>query len=145
MSACLAMAAETSPATAETAAAPKTVTITSRTMEADNRAHTAVFTGDVVADMDGTVIHSEQMEVFYSGESGQVERIVCTGGVKVIKESRVILSDRATYFGDEEKIAFQGDPRIMEGENLVTGSTIVYFPNADRLIVEDSRVYMQSQ
>jgi len=138
-------AAEPEPVTGGVTAAPKTVTITSRTMEADNRAHRAVFSGDVVADMEGTRIQSEQMEVFYNGESGQVERILCSGEVKVIKDARVILADEATYSGEEEKITFHGSPRIMEGENLVTGSTIVYYPKADRLIVEDSRVYMQTQ
>lgn len=125
--------------------AQKAVIITSRNMEADNRAHRAVFSGDVVADMEGTLIQSDRMEVLYNGDSGQVETILCTGGVKVTRDARVILSDEATYSGAEEKITFRGEPRIMEGNNLVTGTLIVYYPKADRLVVEDSRVYMQAR
>jgi len=125
--------------------ARRPVVITSKTMEADNRRHRAVFTGQVVAEADGMSIQAERMEVSYNAETGQVERIVCGGGVRVIREGRAILSEEAVYDGQEEKISFSGDPRIMEGDNLVTGSSILYYPKTDRLIVENSRVYMQAR
>jgi len=123
----------------------KPVVITAKTMDADNLSHKALFVGDVVAKSDGVTVYADRMEVFYSEETGQIIRIDYEGGVKMIKNKRAIVSDRATYYGDEEKIDFRGDPRILEGDNLVTGSVIFYYPSKDRLVVKDSRVYMHSK
>ncbi len=123
----------------------KPVVITAKTMDADNLAHKALFVGDVVAESDGVTVYADRMEVFYSEDTGQIIRIEYEGAVKMIKDKRAIVAERATYYGAEEKIDFRGDPRILEGDNLVTGSKIFYYPSKDRVVVEDSRVYMHNK
>lgn len=123
----------------------KPVVITAKTMDADNLAHKALFVGDVVAKSDGVTVYADRMEVFYSEDTGQIIRIEYEGTVRMIKDKRAIIAERATYYGDEEKIDFRGDPRILEGDNLVTGSKIFYYPSKDRLVVKDSRVYMHNK
>jgi len=125
--------------------AKKPVVITAKTMDADNLANKALFVGDVVAKSDGVTVYADRMEVFYSEDSGQIIRIEYEGSVRMIKDKRSIVAERATYYGDEEKIDFRGDPRILEGDNLVTGSKIFYYPSKDRLVVKDSRVYMHNK
>lgn len=119
------------------------VVITSRTMEADNQARKARFSGEVTAKTESAVIHADRMDVFYSDDSGRITKIECAGNVRVVRGERAIVSDSAIFFGDEERMEFSGNPRIIEGENLVSGSRITYYPKSDKLTVEESRVYMK--
>jgi lipopolysaccharide export system protein LptA len=119
------------------------ITVTSERLTADNKAHTALFEGSVVAKTETTFIYSDRMLVHYS-DSGKVIKIEAAGHVKLIKGDRIITSDAATYYADDqERIVFIGEPRAMEGKNVVTGTKMTYFMKDDRSIVENSKVFME--
>lgn len=118
------------------------ITITSSTLTADNKAHTALFEGSVVAKTDATTIYSDKMLVYYS-EGGKVTKIEADGHVKLIKGERVITSDEATYLANDEKVIFTGQPKAVEGNNMVTGTKMIYLMKEDRSIVENSKVFME--
>ena len=92
------------------------IVITSASLTADNKAHTALFEGSVIAKTDTMTIYSDKMLVYYS-EAGAVTRIDSEGHVKVITGERVITSAVATYFAEEDKVVFTGEPRATEGGN----------------------------
>jgi lipopolysaccharide export system protein LptA len=119
-------------------------TITASTLTADNKARTALFEGSVVAKNDAITIQSDRMLVHYA-EAGKVTKIEATGHVKVIKGERIITSDDATYFADEEKVIFTGHPRAMEGGNVVSGTKMIYLVKEDRSIVENSKVFIENR
>jgi lipopolysaccharide export system protein LptA len=119
-------------------------TITASTLMADNKARTAVFEGSVVAKNDDITINSDKMLVYYA-EDGKVTKIEAAGHVKVIKGERVITSDEATYFTEEEKVVFTGKPRAMEGGNVVSGTKMTYFMKEDRSVVENSKVFIENK
>jgi lipopolysaccharide export system protein LptA len=121
------------------------ITITSETLTADNMAHTALFENKVVAKTTNLTIQSDKMLVFYNETGGDVTKIEATGNVKVIKEARIITSQEATYFAEEEKVVFTGEPRAMDGDNVVSGTKIVYFTGNDRYLVENSKVVLKSK
>jgi lipopolysaccharide export system protein LptA len=131
-------------------AAPKTlvkgpITITSATLTADNRAHTALFEKDVIAKTPNMTIYADSMLVFYTEQGGNVTKIEAAGNVKLYKDSRVITAQKATYFADQDKVVFTGEPRAVDGENVVTGSTMTYFIAEDRSYVEHSKVFMKNK
>jgi len=119
------------------------VVITSETFTADNKTNTAVFEGAVVATLEDITIHSERMIIYYDSSKGNIKRIHATGGVKVHRDDSVIFSKDAIYLGKEEEIIFTGEPRLVDGENVVTGTRIIYLLNDDRAIVEGSRVVLK--
>ena len=121
------------------------VTITSETLTADNKAHTALFENRVVAVTSDLTIHSDKMLVFYKEDSGEVTKIEATGNVRVLRESRIITAKAATYYADEEKVIFTGEPRAMDGDNVVTGTKITYFMDNDRFQVENSKVILKNK
>ena len=121
------------------------ITITSETLTADNKAHTALFENKVVAKTTDLTIYSDKMLVFYNETGGEVTKIEATGNVKVLKETRIITSNEATYFAGEEKVVFTGEPRAMDGDNVVSGSKIVYFTGTDRFWVENSKVVLKNR
>jgi len=57
----------------------------------------------------------------------------------------LITADKAVYYADEAKVVFSGNPRAMDGENVVTGSVMTYFIDEDRSIVENSKVYLKNR
>jgi len=119
-------------------------TITASTLTADNKSRTALFEGSVVAKNDTLTIHSDRMLVHYT-EDGKVTKIEAAGHVKVVKGERIITSDEAAYFTDEEKVVFTGSPRAMEGGNVVSGTKMVYFMKEDRSVVENSKVFIENK
>lgn len=121
------------------------ITITSERLTADNQARKALFEVSVVARTTDTTIYCDRMLVYYEKDTGNVKRIDSSGNVKFIKENRVITSREATYYADGEKIIFTGEPRAVEGENVVTGTRMTYFMNEDRFFVEDSKVFLSKK
>ena len=123
----------------------KTITITSETLTADNKNSTAVFEGSVIAKTDDITIYSDKMIVFYNDAENNVKKINATGNVKVHNKERVIFSKEASYIKNEEKIIFTGSPKAIEGDNVITGTQIIYFLKDDRALVEGSRVILQDK
>jgi len=120
------------------------ITITSKMLTADNKARTALFEHSVVARTTDVTIYAEKMLVHYDN-SGNVTKLDAGGGVKLIKENRVITSQEATYYAGEEKVIFTGEPRAVDGENVVTGRIMTYLMNEDCFIVEDSKVFLTNK
>lgn len=121
------------------------ITITSETLTADNKAHQATFEKNVIARTSEMTIYSDRMVVSYKEEGGEVTRIEATGNVRLHKENRLITAQSADYFADEEKVVFTGEPRAMDGENVVTGSKMTYYIKEDRSVVEKSKVVMKGK
>ena len=121
------------------------ITITSDRLTADNQTHTALFENSVVARTTDMTIYADRMLVYYDKDTGSVTKIEAAGGVKLIKENSVITSKEATYYADEEKVIFTGEPRAVEGENVVTGSKMTYLINEDRFLVESSKVFLKKK
>ena len=121
------------------------INITSETLTADNKAHTALFEKNVVAKTTDLTIHADKMLVYYKEDNGVVTKIEAEGNVRVLRESRIITSKSATYYADEEKVLFTGEPRAMDGDNVVSGTKIIYFMGNDRFFVENSKVTLKSK
>ena len=119
------------------------VVITSEMLKADNKARTALFERSVVARSTDMTIYADKMLVHYEEGSGNVTQIDAEGQVKVTKENRVITSREAVYYAADEKVVFTGDPRAVEGENVVTGKKMTYLMNDDIFLVEESKVFLK--
>jgi len=129
--------------TAEKANGP--VVITSRTLTADNRNNKAVFEGNVIAKTEDITIHADRMIVSYDNSENKVSEIKALGNVKVHRQERAMFSEEAVYIDNEKKIVFKGNPRAVEGENVITGTTITFFLDDDRAVVEGSRVILKNE
>ncbi|HDH53052.1 MAG TPA: hypothetical protein ENH24_01040 [Nitrospirae bacterium] len=126
-------------------AGKKAVIITSQSLTADNKNHTAIFEGSVVAKTGGITMYSDEMTVFYDNSESKIKKIHAIGNVRVLKNERALFSEEATYFEDEGKIIFTGNPKAVEGENVITGTQIIFYLKDDRAVVEGSRVILQNK
>lgn len=123
----------------------KTITITSETLMANSRNNTVVFEGSVVAKTNDITIYSDSMTVFYNDAEKNVREILAIGNVRVHSKERAIFSKEASYINAENKITFTGNPKAIEGDNVITGTEIIYFLNDDRAVVKGSRVILQNK
>ena len=121
------------------------INVTSETLTSDNKAHTALFEGKVVAKTTDMTIYADKMLVFYREGSGDVTKIESTGNVRLLKGGRLITSKMAVYYADEDKVVFTGEPRAEDGENVVTGTTMTYYISQDRSYVEKSKVFLKNK
>jgi len=121
------------------------ITITSGSLTADNLARTALFEQSVIARTAQMTMYADRMLVHYDKESGNVTRIDVSGTVRVTTVNRVITSRDAVYYAGEEKIVFTGEPKAVEGENVVTGTKMTYLMNEDRFLVEGSKVILTNK
>jgi lipopolysaccharide export system protein LptA len=121
------------------------ITVTSETLTNDSQHHTALFEKNVVAKTTDMTIYADRMLVYYKEQGGDVTRIDATGNVKVYKDRRLITSEAAVYYADEDKVVFTGDPRAVDGDNVVTGSVITYYIKDDRSVVEHSKVFLKNK
>ncbi len=122
------------------------VTITSHMLTADNKAKTAVFEGSVKAVKGDIILYADKMTVYYQDEKsvGSIKRIDAEGNIKLIRGERVVISNFAQYFPEnEERVIFAGEPKATDGENMITGSKMTYYFKNDRYVVENSKVFMQ--
>ncbi len=121
------------------------IIITSATLSADNKARTALFKGTVVAKAKEITLYSDEMLVHYAEGTGNIQQIEATGNVKLLKNDLLITSAKASYFAEEEKVVFDGEPKAVTKNNVVTGSKITYFLKEDRSIVENSKVLLENK
>jgi lipopolysaccharide export system protein LptA len=121
------------------------IIVTSDTLTNDNKSRTALFEKNVIAKTSGITLYADKMLVFYKEVSGNVTRIEATGNVKLHKATRIISSQKAIYYADEDKVIFTGEPRAVDGENVVTGTKMKFFIKEDRSYVENSKVFLNNK
>ncbi len=121
------------------------ITVTAESLTADNKAHTALFEKNVLVRTPDMSMAADRMLIFYREDGGEVTRIEAAGNVRLIRESRAITAQNAVYFADEDKVVFTGDPKAIDGDNVVTGTTMTYLIREDRSRVENSKVFLKNK
>jgi lipopolysaccharide export system protein LptA len=141
----------------------KPIHITADNMEADNKRKTVVFIGRVKTVQGDMNLFCDRLIIFYieakapakpaggapdapSGGSGglfdaggsgrQIKHITALGHVKLVQKNRVAMGRRADFFRRENRVVLQGDAKVWDGRNTLTGERITVFLDEDRSIVE---------
>jgi lipopolysaccharide export system protein LptA len=63
---------------------------------------------------------------------GEIDRIVAAGNVRMKRDKNTSTSGKATYTMDTAVLALEDNPRLTDGENVITGEVIRYFMNENR-------------
>jgi len=100
------------------------VEITSDSLELDQTAGTAVFTGAVRVGQGALRLGAARLEVFYESAggsaTGQVRRMLATGGVTLSNGAEAAEAAQATYDVASGVIEMQGDVLLTQGENALS-------------------------
>ncbi|MGJ8654085.1 MAG: LptA/OstA family protein [Opitutaceae bacterium] len=119
-------------------------TITMRELEKENR---FTFAGSTEV-MSGAVhMRSETMEIFADKDAekpkkaeavaaeaesdinvGDVRKMVAKGGVRIEQNNQVVTSQMVTFYPNEERAVLEGDPKVTNGEAVLTGEKVELKP-----------------
>ncbi len=64
--------------------------------------------------------------------AGDVDRLVAERNVRMTSEGRTGTCSRAVYTVDDGVLRMEGNPRVSDGENTITGEVIRYFTKENR-------------
>jgi len=112
--------------------------------EQDN---SVVFIGNVDAKQGGITIRADEMTVYYTqsdktkgkSSAGQVSKLVCKKNVEITQDDWLGTGNRMDYLAKERKVILSGDAKAWQGQNMVSGKTIIYYLDDKRSIVEQDK------
>lgn len=111
------------------------ITIKSNQLAADNKNKTAVFSGKVVAKQGDITIYADKVTINYGEKKGEVDKIIAEGTVRIVQENRTGTAAHAVYDSREGRITLTGSPRVMQGDDTISGDNITYYIDEDRSVV----------
>jgi lipopolysaccharide export system protein LptA len=111
------------------------IDITSDKVEAIRKENLIIFRGNVVARQKDIVIYADSLEALTSEDGKGIERVTAGGNVKIQQGLRVANCEKAIFYNLDQKVILTGDPRVSEGESIVSGEEIIFDIDKDRVEV----------
>ncbi len=116
-------------------------------MVSQEQENSVVFIGNVDASQGKITIRSDEMTVYYSqndktkpkSQSSQVKKLICKGNVEITQDDWLGTGKRMDYFAKDRKVILTGDAKAWQGQNMVSGKTIIYYLDEKRSIVEQDQ------
>ena len=124
------------------------VQIRSDKLKVQQKKRTAVFTGNVKTVQGELRIECRELTVRYAGEgsqagsTGDVERMIFTGDVRIQQGDRRGHCERADYQRPAGRIVCTGKPWVIEGDNRIAGTRIIYLLDEDEVQVTQPRAVL---
>ncbi|SHL09720.1 lipopolysaccharide export system protein LptA [Roseovarius marisflavi] len=101
------------------------VEVTSETLNVNQNDNTAVFTGNVVIGQGEMRLSAPRVLVVYLEDQSGIESLEATGGVTVVSGPDAAEAARAEYNIVTGMIRMQGDVLLVQGDNAITGDTLI--------------------
>ena len=115
------------------------IDITSDTVEGNQKQNIVTFLGNVVAKQEDATLYANMLVIYYHPDTKKLKEIVATGNVKVVQLERRATSQKATFQQDENKVVFDGEAVVREGENVIRGERIIFYVDEERSVVEGGK------
>ena len=122
------------------------IRIKSDRLEAKQQERQVTFLGNVVATKGDLKIQGDRMTIYYleggtadghnSDLAEKVDRAAVDGHVRILQNNTVVTARHAVYYLSENKIVFTGEPRVQRDSDFIQGSSITYFLDSEKSIVE---------
>lgn len=119
------------------------IQIKSNELVTDNNSRTATFSGKVSARQDDIIMYADKLVISYGGAGQDVEKVEAFGNVHIVQGTRHGDAAHAVYDNKGGKITLDGSPKVSQGEDVITGKTIIYYVNDQKSVVSggtDTRV-----
>lgn len=113
------------------------VEIESQQLEIMQQENKSVFSGDVVAIQGDMTLSADRLIVFFV-EDNQIDRLEAAGHVRFSQLDRVATSEKAVYRQQEGILILQGNAKVQQGKNLVSGDEITFYVQENRSVVKGS-------
>ena len=74
-----------------------------------------------------------------SEETNEIEKAHAKGNVKIVKKERTATSNEAIFENAKGEIVLKGNVIVYSGQDKLTGETVTYYVNEDRVVVEGEK------
>ncbi len=124
------------------------ITIESDRLETFEKGKLVVFSGHVKADKDTTVIHCDELSIFYQQKDGSgkeadgemqsadIERIEAKENVTIKGDNGILTGDHAVLYNKSQKVVMTGRAVMKDGDNIIQGDRITFFLSEGKGVVE---------
>ena len=99
---------------------------------------TATFVGRVTARQGDITIYADRLVVHSSDKGQEISSVEATGTVKVVQGTRLALAGHAVYDTSAGTIVLDKDPKVFQGEDVVSGNIITYYVADQKSVVSGS-------
>lgn len=115
-------------------------------LEVDSEANLADFTGNVKATQGDSVIHANQLKIYYkdnfmakeksSSTEQSIRKIIAIGNVRINFDNRVAVADQAVYTAEQRILVLTGrNAMVTTDNNTVSGETITIHRDSGQMTV----------
>jgi outer membrane protein assembly factor BamD len=115
------------------------IDITSDRVETYSKENLIIFKGNVIARQKDIVIYADSLEAVVIENGKGIEKVVAGGNVKIQQGLRVATCEKAIFYNMDQKVLLTGDPKVWEGDNMVSGDEIVFDIEQNRIEVKGGR------
>jgi outer membrane protein assembly factor BamD len=102
------------------------IDIVSDQVEAFWKENLILFKGNVIARQNDIVIYADSLEAVIIEDGKGIDRVIAGGNVKIQQGLRVANCQKAIFYNLDQKFILTGDPKVSEGDNIVSGDEIVF-------------------
>ncbi len=112
------------------------IDITSDRVETFSKENLIIFRGNVMARQKDIVIYSDSLEALVFEDGKGIEKVVAGGNVKIQQGLRVANCQKAVFYNRDQRVVLTGDPKVWEGDNLLSGEEIIFDIAKNRIEVK---------
>jgi outer membrane protein assembly factor BamD len=112
------------------------IDITSDRVETYSKENLIFFKGNVTARQKDLVIYADSLEAVIIENGKGIEKVIAEGNVKIQQGLRVANCKKAVFDNIGKKVILTGDPKVWEGDNMVSGDEIIFDLEQDRVDVK---------
>ena len=98
----------------------------------ENNKKMATFSGNVAARQGDLTIYSDKLVVSYSETGNEISSAEVFGNVRIIQGERRAQADHGIYYSKGAKIVLDGNPKVSQHNDVISGKVITYFLDEDR-------------
>lgn len=98
----------------------------------DNNLKIATFEGNVAARQGDLTIYSDKMVIKYADEEGGISTAEVFGNVRIIQGERRAQAEHGIYDAKLATIALDGNPKVFQNSDTITGKIITYYLDQDK-------------
>ena len=112
------------------------IDITSDKVEAYWKENLIIFKGNVIARQKDMVIYADSLEAVIIEDGKGIERVIAGGNVRIQQGLRVANCQKAVFYNLDQKVVLTGEPKVSEGDNIVSGDEITFDIEKNRVEVK---------
>ncbi len=115
------------------------VEVSADTLNVDQQAGTAVFSGNVLIGQGDLRVSAANVEVVYAEDSGDINRLIASGGVTFVTETEAAEAQNADYNLADGTLTLTGSVLLTQGPSAISAEKMV-INVADGTAVMEGRV-----